>query len=59
MRTLVEKDDNKGDGSDCDSSDDFSRLHLKAPELEDKEVKRIYAELLGFPLTSQLDHKLV
>ena len=61
MRTLMDEDKDKTEEkhSDSSNSSDFSKLHLKAPKLDDKHKGKLFDQLLGFPVNSQLDLKLV
>lgn len=62
MRVLQEKDETieKLSDSSSDISNDFSKLHLKAPSVnKSKNKKKLFNELLGFAIDSHLDLKLV
>ena len=63
MRALLDKDEtfekiSISSSSDC--SNDFFKLHLKAPKLsKDKHKRKLFDDLLGFRVSSNLDLKLV
>ena len=66
MRALLDKDDTKeklsisSSDDDCSNSNDLFKLHLKAPKLsQDKHKRKLFDDLLGFPVDSSLDLKLV
>ena len=62
MRALLDEEklkDKHSSSDDDDSCTDFSKLHLKASKLKDKHKGKLFDQLLGFPVNSQLDLKLV
>ena len=61
MRALLDEDQTEEKISSSDSSHGaFSNLHLRAPKLnKDMHKKKLHDNLLGFPIDSQLDLKLV
>ena len=61
MRALLDEDQTEEKISSSDSSHGaFSNYHLRAPTLnKDEHKKKLFDNLLGFPIDSQLDLKLV